>query len=255
MEWIDALSLLKHKHQPFILVTVIEEKGSTPRNSGAKMIVTQEATYDTIGGGNLEFQAIKIAKKMLLDNALNIHTKRFSLGANLAQCCGGVTSLIFEPINNLKANIYMFGAGHIAKSLAPILAKLPCNVQWIDSRENEFPDSRYSNIKINISEDPIEHIIQAKSNSYFIVMTHDHALDLKLSYEILKKNNFQYFGLIGSKTKCAKFNHRLRNMGIASDIIKKMNCPMGIHEIKGKLPIEIAISIAGEIISIYNSNY
>ena len=86
-------------------------------------------------------------------------------------------------------------------------------------------------------------------------MTHNHALDLELSAALLKRNDFAYFGLIGSKTKRMKFEHRLRERGISAAPLQRMRCPMGLNEVKGKLPIEIAISIAGEIIATYNAHF
>jgi len=86
-------------------------------------------------------------------------------------------------------------------------------------------------------------------------MTHNHQLDLELSAAILKRNDFAYFGLIGSKTKRVKFEHRLRDRGFDSGTLQRMRCPMGIGEVKGKLPVEIAISIAGEIIATYNADF
>ena len=91
------------------------------------------------------------------------------------------------------------------------------------------------------------------AGSYCIVMTHNHQLDLELTAAILKRNDFTWFGLIGSKTKRVKFEHRLRDRGFDSNVVQRMRCPMGIGEVKGKLPVEIAISIAGEIIATYNA--
>jgi len=93
------------------------------------------------------------------------------------------------------------------------------------------------------------------TGSYFIVMTHNHQLDLELTAAILKRNDFAYYGLIGSRTKRVKFEHRLRERGFAADLMQRMRCPMGLAEVKGKLPIEIAVSIAGEVIATYNAHF
>ena len=91
--------------------------------------------------------------------------------------------------------------------------------------------------------------------SYFIVMTHNHQLDLELTEKILRRGDFAHYGLIGSKTKRKKFEHRLKAKGFSPETIDRMVCPMGIAEIKGKLPAEIAISVAGEIVSLYNRDF
>jgi xanthine dehydrogenase accessory factor len=255
MSWISALADLQQRGEPCVLVTIIEERGSTPRNAGSKMVVTAERIFETIGGGHLEFKAMEIAREMLESRSQDTRLERFSLGASLGQCCGGATVLLFEPMGQPQAHIAVFGAGHVGRALVPLLASLPCKVRWIDSRENEFPEQIPSGVDKVVNEEVIDEIADMPKGSYFIVMTHNHQLDLELTAEILKRNDFAYFGLIGSKTKRVKFEHRLRERGFASETVQRMRCPMGISEVKGKLPVEIAISIAGEVVATYNANF
>ena len=93
--WIDALADLQHRGEPCVLVTIIEELGSTPRNAGSKMVISASQTFDTIGGGHLELKATAIARAMLQDGRTR-HFARFPLGPSLGQCCGGVAHLLFE---------------------------------------------------------------------------------------------------------------------------------------------------------------
>ncbi|AOE84465.1 xanthine dehydrogenase accessory protein XdhC [Pseudomonas sp. TCU-HL1] len=255
MSWISALADLQQRGEPCVLVTIIEERGSTPRNAGSKMVVTAERIFETIGGGHLEFKAMAIAREMLESRTQDTRLERFSLGASLGQCCGGATVLLFEPMGQPQAHIAVFGAGHVGRALVPLLASLPCKVRWIDSRENEFPEHIPAGVEKVVNEEVIDEIAEMPKGSYFIVMTHNHQLDLELTAEILKRNDFAYFGLIGSKTKRVKFEHRLRERGFATETVQRMRCPMGIAEVKGKLPMEIAISIAGEVVAIYNANF
>lgn len=138
-QWINALADHQARGEPCVLVTIIEERGSTPRNAGSKMVVSASSLYDTIGGGHLEFKALHIARQMLEEHRSTPHLERFSLGASLGQCCGGATVLLFEPMTGVQAQIAVFGAGHVGRALVPLLAALPCRVRWIDSREQEFP--------------------------------------------------------------------------------------------------------------------
>ncbi|MDH4565915.1 xanthine dehydrogenase accessory protein XdhC [Pseudomonas sp. BN414] len=255
MSWISALADLQHRGEPCVLVTIIEERGSTPRNAGSKMVVTAERIFETIGGGHLEFKAMEIAREMLENRNQDTRLERFSLGASLGQCCGGATVLLFEPMGQPQAHIAVFGAGHVGRALVPLLASLPCKVRWIDSRENEFPEHIPAGVEKVVNEEVVDEIAEMPKGSYFIVMTHNHQLDLELTAEILKRNDFAYFGLIGSKTKRVKFEHRLRDRGFAAETMQRMRCPMGIQEVKGKLPVEIAISIAGEVVATYNANF
>ena len=255
MSWISALADLQQQGQPCVLVTIIEERGSTPRNAGSKMLVTAERIFETIGGGHLEFKAMALAREMLHSRSQNTRLERFSLGASLGQCCGGATVLLFEPMGQPQAQIAVFGAGHVGRALVPLLASLPCTVRWIDSRENEFPEQLPAGVEKVINDEVVDEVENMPAGSYFIVMTHNHQLDLELTAEILKRNDFAYYGLIGSQTKRVKFEHRLRDRGFDPAVVARMRCPMGLAEVKGKLPVEIAVSIAGEVIATYNAAF
>lgn len=253
--WISALADLQHQGEACVLVTIIEERGSTPRNAGSKMVVSAGRIFDTIGGGHLEYKAMQIAREMLASGSQQTRLERFSLGASLGQCCGGVNVLLFEPMGQPQAHIAVFGAGHVGRALVPLLASLPCRVRWIDSREAEFPAQLPEGVTQILSEDVIEEVDNLPAGSYCIVMTHNHQLDLELAAAILKRGDFSYFGLIGSKTKRVKFEHRLRDRGFDGAVVQRMRCPMGLTEVKGKLPMEIAVSIAGEVIATYNAHF
>ncbi|MEE4460694.1 xanthine dehydrogenase accessory protein XdhC [Azotobacter chroococcum] len=255
MSWIDALADLQRRGEPCVLVTIVEEQGSTPRNTGAKMVVEGERLHDTIGGGHLEFKAMQIAREMLESRSQAARLERLALGASLGQCCGGATVLLFEPLGQPQARIALFGAGHVGRALAPLLAGLPCRLRWIDSREEEFPDPLPAGVERVVDDEVLGEVGRMPAGSYFIVMTHDHQLDLQLAEAILKRNDFAYFGLIGSKSKRARFEHRLHERGLAAETVQRMRCPMGLPEVKGKLPLEIAISIAGEVIATYNARF
>jgi xanthine dehydrogenase accessory factor len=253
--WISALADLQARGEACVLVTIIEELGSTPRNAGSKMVVGAREIFDTLGGGHLEYEAMRIAREMLAGGQQGPHLQRFSLGASLGQCCGGATVLLFEPMAAVQAQIAVFGAGHVGRALVPLLASLPCRVRWIDSREQEFPEQIPVGVLKVVAEEPVDEVDALPAGSYCIVMTHNHQLDLELSAAILARNDFTWFGLIGSKTKRAKFEHRLRDRGFEPAVLQRMSCPMGLAEVKGKLPIEIAVSIAAQIIATYNANF
>jgi xanthine dehydrogenase accessory factor len=253
--WISALADLQSHGEACVLVTIIEEHGSTPRNAGSKMVVSAQRIFDTIGGGHLEYKAMAIAREMLARGGQAPRLERFSLGASLGQCCGGVNVLLFEPMGQPQAHIAVFGAGHVARALVPLLASLPCQVRWIDSREQEFAQPLPQGVRQIVAEEPVEEVARLPAGSYCIVMTHNHQLDLELSAAILSRGDFTWFGLIGSKTKRARFEHRLRDRGFDPALVQRMRCPMGLSEVKGKLPMEIAISVAAEVIATYNVNF
>ena len=85
-------------------------------------------------------------------------------------------------------------------------------------------------------------------------MTHDHALDQCLAEQILKRDDFAYFGLIGSTSKRRMFETRMHRRGIARNRFKSMKCPIGVDGIKSKAPSAIAISVAAELMQVYDRN-
>ncbi|WP_205505053.1 XdhC family protein, partial [Pseudomonas viridiflava] len=115
-----------------------------------------------------------------------------------------------------------FGAGHVGRALVPLLASLPCRVRWIDSRENEFPESMPDGVVKIINDEPVDEVANLPAGSYCIVLTHNHQLDLELTAAILKRGDFGYFGLIGSRTKRVKFEHRLRERGFEPGLLQRM---------------------------------
>ncbi len=251
MNWLNTLNRLNNEGTAAILITVVANRGSTPRDAGTKMIVTAEDTYETIGGGHLEHKAIKQARQRLAAHCSSVQLESFALGASLGQCCGGTIQLLFEPINPPALHIALFGAGHVAKALVPLLGNLPCQVTWIDNRAEQFPAVFPPNVTHCVSEEPVEEVPDLPAFSYCLVMTHNHQLDQALVEALLKRDDYRYLGMIGSNTKRRKFEHRLRHKGFDENSIKQLHCPVGLAGVCGKLPGEIAVSIAAELIAHY----
>ncbi len=253
MQWHDAVSTLVELGKPYVIITVIGKRGSVPRDGGTKMVVCDDQNYCTIGGGHLEYRAIDLAKEMLSDGQENQRIEQFALGPTLGQCCGGNVTLLFELFEGLNLNIMLFGAGHVGKALVSVLHQLPCKLRWIDSRADEFPEVIPSTVKKMISEEPIEAVLEAPANTYFIVMTHKHSLDFDIIEKILTRDDAKYVGLIGSTTKWEKFKLRFAHKDYKPSFYNKVRCPVGLNTVTGKRPIEVAISIAAEIIADYQS--
>ncbi|MGI9433338.1 MAG: xanthine dehydrogenase accessory protein XdhC [Geminicoccaceae bacterium] len=100
-DWLTALRDCIQAGRASVLVTIADAKGSAPREAGVKMLVSEERAVGTIGGGNLEYEAIKIARRMLLERDQKSHIAQFALGPSLGQCCGGNTKLLFEPFDGI----------------------------------------------------------------------------------------------------------------------------------------------------------
>ncbi len=255
MNWIQAISTLTNQAQGYVLVTVLDTKGSSPRDTGTKMVVSADESFDTIGGGALEYQSIKMAREFLQENITAQHKKTFNLGKDLKQCCGGVVRVFFEVFPSSNFNIVIFGAGHIGKSLIKILEDIDCQVKWFDSRQELFPersdkDSPSPNIQKKIMTQPELAVESCQTNSYFLVMTHDHALDQQLCESIISRGDSLYCGLIGSTTKGLKFRQRLLKKNYKQQEIDILTCPAGLSSLKSKKPMEIAVSIILELLKL-----
>ena len=253
LNWICAAHQLSQQGKAYVMVTLVGVTGSTPRNSGTKMVISLDESFDTIGGGHLEHKAIKHAHKLLADGKECQHLEHFQLGSNLGQCCGGSASLLFECFEQARVNIMLFGAGHVGQALIPLLAALPCKVTWVDNRAEQFPAQmpEYHNISTCLSDNVADEVSNMPTNSYYIVMTHNHQLDFDITQKILQRGDFSYLGLIASQTKWRRFQQRYKHREIASSQVTRMNCPIGLSNVPGKLPMEVAISVAGEVINNY----
>ncbi|UJF19390.1 xanthine dehydrogenase accessory protein XdhC [Vibrio sp. SS-MA-C1-2] len=249
--WIHELAKLESQGEACVMVTVLEERGSVPRGAGTKMLVTEDRLIATIGGGHLEHIATRMAREILATNQDKMKVERFNLGARLGQCCGGMATLCFEPIGTNKRHLAIFGAGHVAKALVNVVATLPFEVTWIDQRAEMFSDPIPEGVKTVVTDDPIADVVDLPVNSYVLVMTHNHHLDFDLTRAILDRGDSVYFGVIGSETKRKKFDARLEQRGYSTTQLETMTCPIGMSTVTGKLPAEIAISVAGELIAHY----
>lgn len=254
MNWIEAIARLSREDKSFVIVTILAVQGSAPRAAESKMVVDENAIYDTIGGGNLEYQATAKARSMLSNGEPTIIQESFALGKDLVQCCGGKVELLFEYIPTKDFNVVVFGAGHVGKALVTILSELPCKVKWIDPRD-EFVEAQTnrafgSNIDIIKMRNPDVDVEECPDNAYFLVMTHSHELDMQLIEAILSRKNVRFCGLIGSKSKAAKFRSRLAKKQFSKTEIDRLTSPIGLDQVVGKRPMEVAVSVTGQLIAL-----
>lgn len=247
-DWLPVLARLTEAGTPCALITVMDAKGSTPREAGVKMVVTAAEQFGTIGGGNLEFQAIEAARA-LLQTLGGPEIRDYPLGPKLAQCCGGAVTVLLEPFLPAGRMLYLFGAGHVGREVVRVLEGLGLRIKWIDARVQEFPAVVPPGVEKIITAAPMDELKAAAPGAFVAVMTHSHDLDYELVRAALKRGDMAYVGLIGSDTKRARFTRRLREEGVAPETVETLRCPIGLGD-TGKHPREIAISIAAELLSL-----
>jgi xanthine dehydrogenase accessory factor len=252
-EWIAALAELAAAGRPAVLVTVVKVAGSTPREVGAKMVVTPDALAGSIGGGHLELEVTAAARALLARAAAGEDVsapelRELALGPSLGQCCGGRTTVLLEPVLPTRWNVAVFGAGHVGKALVKLLADLPCVVTWIDPRPGELPAAPPRNVRTVQSDAPADEVPDLPAGADVVVLTHSHALDLEVVEAALRRRDLGYLGLIGSKTKRATFLSRLEARGRTPEELSRLTCPMGVEGITGKEPAVIAVAVAAELL-------
>lgn len=258
---LQASALLwRAERRPAVVVEVAAHRGSVPRETGTRMLVGAGAVLGTIGGGHLELQAIARARAML-DGEIGAHEQPIALGPSLGQCCGGALTLRFTPLADAQPALWdapaprftlqLYGAGHVGRAIVKLLDGIACRVQWIDEREDEFPREPSAPHIERVCVEPVEaEVATALPNSCFLVLTHSHDLDLRITEAILKRGDFAYLGLIGSKTKRARFLHRFEARGIAPAALARLTCPIGVPGIEGKEPEVLAVAVVAQLLAL-----
>lgn len=155
--------------------------------------------------------------------------------------------LLFEQFGTDQRPLFLFGAGHVGKALVLALAPLPFEIFWIDSRAEQFPGPVPANVRKIAATDPVAQLDGAPDGAFVLAMTHSHALDEEIMARALLQQRFAYCGVIGSATKRARFQKRLKSRGLNETLIANMVCPVGVTALKSKHPAAIAAGVAVDL--------
>ena len=325
--WLAELDHLLADGQDVIRIVVVATKGSVPREAGATMLIHAHGVSGTLGGGQLEFKAIALARDLLDQAGALAHYQRFTLSAALGQCCGGIVDLwwerytvddrtliaaanaslrqhgaivlaarvrdqlcqrslyasgiepasaelagevallmratvntpgirllqreqdtvLLERLTRNNTPLWLFGAGHVGQAIVRYLPDLPFDITWVDARDDVFPPDLPANVTKLECDMPAAEVRYAPDNAWFLVLTHDHALDYAICAAILDRATGGFIGLIGSRSKAAKFSHKLKHQGYQPE---RITCPIGIPGISGKEPATIALAVVAQLIQL-----
>jgi xanthine dehydrogenase accessory factor len=315
--WPRAVCQLLEQGEPAVVRIVIANVlGSAPREPGACMLVSGAGTRGTIGGGNLEWQAVRAGRAISIQDtgpaSPSVRVRRLVLGRELGQCCGGVVQLwlerftradlpflerasqvitrgcdptlvtelsgasvtrrltqsqqrgvpvrfaaaddqhatLIERIESAAPAVWLYGAGHVGQALIRVLGELPFEITWIDSRSELLPNELPENVHPLCAPDPIATTTSAPADARYLVMTHDHSLDYALCRAILSRGDFAWLGLIGSRSKGARFRSRLARDGVPAEAVARLTSPIGMDGIDSKLPAAIAIGVAAQLLQL-----
>jgi xanthine dehydrogenase accessory factor len=260
MDWLRAVQQLRHDGQPGVLVTVIEVRGHAPREAGAKMVVSREYSWGSVGGGNLEATAVVRARELIESRATEPEIRELQLNPHAhtehgRQCCGGVVKLLLEPLA-VRPVVALFGVGHVGYELARILSRLPIRLLLVDSRAEQLDRVRLADVIDGAAEVGIYHTLlgeqvleQLPRGAHVVIMTHDHAEDYALCDAALRLNQpLGGIGLIGSAAKWTRFQAQLAAAGHSPETIARITCPIGQPGITGKDPAVIAVAVAAALL-------
>ena len=226
-----------------ILITITRTAGSAPRDTGTQMMVWPDRTEGSIGGGRLEFEAITKARAMLTNGNRDM-IETIPLGPGLGQCCGGSVSLQYEIATNMTQPnarpLWIYGAGHVGRAIVNVMAPLPdFDITWVDTSSDRFPETQVTTL---VATDPAHVVKHTPDAADHLILTYSHDMDLALCHAILS-HRFHTVGLIGSKTKWARFRARLASLGHAQEQIARIACPIGDPTL-GKHPAALALGVA-----------
>jgi xanthine dehydrogenase accessory factor len=248
-QFFDQVAHAERRGRPFVLATVIDVGGSTPRDAGARMIIEADSTFGTIGGGAVEQYVMDAARTLLGQSGKMTEVISVHLVRDLAMCCGGKMSVFIEKVDPMP-KLWIFGAGHVGTELARAAAMAHFDVAVIDERA-EWADSERFPEDVSVhDEDPVDFLRQAPfdANDFVAVMTHSHPLDEEI-IRALAERPLRYLGMIGSRGKWARFIPRLEARDISKEAIDRVRCPIGL-DIAALTPAEIAISVTAQLIEV-----
>ena len=248
MDLDKKIAEFKASRTPFCLATIVRAQGSAPRHVGAKMIVTRKESFGTVGGGGIEHRAIDDARELL--RLKRSETRRYDLTADGGiQPCGGEVEIFFECVVPLS-RIVVFGAGHIAEALMPMLPGLGFVATLVDERADRMELPAFACAPRKIFKLPGEALpaVEFDDELWILCLTHAHIHDEAIVEYCLDKP-YRYLGLISSRKKWAHLCEGYRARGFSEEQLARVSTPVGL-DIGAENPLEIAVAIAAELIQL-----
>ncbi|MCK6595297.1 MAG: XdhC family protein [Bacteriovoracaceae bacterium] len=249
-EFIEAFHERSKKVTPFAIVTLADVRGSAPQDLAARIIADENGlVFGTVGGGKVEAKCLELIKEKITKEEFLPFSVKWNLQRDVGMTCGGEVSFLFEFVESSKElQFVVYGAGHVAQALVPLLVKLKGRVVVYDTREewiNKF--SKSPNLETVCTEDLPSTVHNLPENAYVILVTMGHSTDFPILKEVLHYNKFSYVGVIGSEQKNLLMKSELMKLHYTPEQIAQFHCPIGLN-IGSNDPFEIAISIMAEVI-------
>lgn len=252
MDVYEELVRLRNLGQKCALATIVSVRGSIPSYESAKLLVREDGSMaGTIGGGCVEAEVFNAAREVI-DTEKPKHLT-FNLGQDAAYdnglICGGQLDVFVEPVLPVP-RAFIFGAGHISKSLSKVATLAGFASVIVDNRESfanreRFPEAE----EVHAAEyEEVFPGLPINENSYLIIVTRGHRDDMRV-LKLAIGTPARYIAMIGSKRKVLNVVRELEKEGVARGAFERLHAPMGL-DIGAISPEEIAISVAAEMIAV-----
>jgi len=260
--WFEAVARLRAERRAGVLVTVTDVRGHAPREAGAKMVVATDATWGSVGGGNLEEEAVRRSRELLVGGAAGPETFTAHLSDKApfqhgVQCCGGEVTVLLEPLA-VVPSVAVFGVGHVGLELARILSRHDLELHLVDSRPEHLAPDVLAFLDDGVAAAHVHPVpvlpelvlAELPVGTHVLVLTHDHAEDLALCDAAIRAHHLGPIGLIGSSAKWARFRSQLLAAGHDEAAVDRISSPIGLPGItSSKDPAAIAVSVAAELLA------
>ena len=244
-----------------IVAELTSVRGSSPRAQGTFMLIGSAEFIGTIGGGALEHLVIERGRQVIRDGRRGDDLD-VPLGPEIGQCCGGRVNVEMRIVDRRKADeligrakadeaaqpsVFVFGAGHVGQALARSLSLLPLKVTIVDTRADELAGLAAGRCGEGHGDAGGAWSRGAPAGSAYLILTHDHALDFLIAQEALARHDSPYVGMIGSRTKKARFASWFKAEGGDPQLLNRLVMPIGAQGLGDKRPEVIAALAAAEI--------
>lgn len=244
---LDRMNELKESGVPFVVATVIGTRGSCPRKTGAKMLVTGDGrTFGTVGGGAVEARVIERAEALV--DSPEVVRFEWELGSRDAgeMHCGGRMEFLLEPYV-AGPQAFVFGGGHVGAEISRLLTIVRFRVTVVDKREGLLTRERLPGARL-VHDDPVKAAgdLAIGAGSYCVVVNPSHDQDQE-TLAVLVGRHPRYLGLMASKRKRKDVFAALEAQGVPAGDLEAVHCPVGL-DIGSETPEEIALSIAAEMV-------
>ena len=242
-------------NKTFVLATIVQGAEGSPGRSGFKIITYPNGTFEvTVGGGELERLVIKESLKLFQTRENKLLSYELVESENgIGMLCGGEAKIFLEyyPANK---RAFLFGAGHLCRSILPILKNLEFITVVIDNRKDYANKEKLPLADEIFAMEYKDFLKEFKptENDAIVIFTHGHSHDFEIIDTICEKNlQVKYIGMIGSKVKTAAAIKKIKEKKYPGNLIDKIYAPIGLN-IGKTTTHEISIAIAAEILAVYN---